>query len=283
MRPSPEAFVRVGIEEIPMAKRRTFRLPADFVHLLYHSPKLTEIIYVRDVPDSSRPTIFRPPISGALSDLKGDSALLQWKETRFLADRWEAEGMRGVSIRTYHSSSTGHHFVHVRALTRATEHKGGFYVGEKRQWHDMTRYRGRVVPFTVLREMYEKQGLDLAWAVGHRGMKFDPATWEILEKWFEETDPTEEDDSTDEAPPGMEHGSGHADEEEDEDDDDDDDDDGDSDDTDEEGPPGSVNEGDFEDEWGSSDEWVDEDEDEDVDEDDIDEELEAHMMGNGWW
>lgn len=256
----------MGIESIPIDKRNTLRLAADFTHCLYHAPRLTEILYLREYPDSARPSVFRPPISSAPSDLTGTSALLQFQDPYHPPELWEEKGMRGVTIRTYAASSTGHFFVHVRALTRAAEHKGRFYVGERRQWHDLTRYRGRHVPFIVLREMYETQGISLDWTDGKRDMELKEETWKVLEKWFEETDPLEDDDPTTEPPPGMDHDleDAHADDEDDDMTTDDDDD----------GGGFDEDEGDV---WESEDDWVDEDEEEDEDG------MDGHMAGNGWW
>lgn len=169
--------------------------------------------------------------------------------------RWEAEGHRGAIIRQYTSGRTGEDLWHIRALSRALDHKSGMsFVGVKRQWQDFTSFKGRTVPRHILEQAYKEAGMELDWLEGGREMELgaDGSGWRILRQWRETAGDASDidDDFTDEDLEGTE-----ADTDEDEDDDLSDVDGG-------WGPPGSL----MENAGVDSDGWADTDDDGEDDE-----------------
>ncbi|ORY30808.1 hypothetical protein BCR39DRAFT_528444 [Naematelia encephala] len=101
---------------------------------------------------------------------------------------WEVDGSRGYLIRTYtRRDEATRTLYHVRSLTRARQHSGGYtYVGARRTWQDHTEYRGRTVPIDVLNEAYSASNLDREWIVPGRRLEiFNQEGWKVLDQWRE--------------------------------------------------------------------------------------------------
>jgi len=231
MRPLLEEYKSLGITTIPPAERYAHRIPAGFNHALFHASSVVDIQYMSDEPADIRPSIFRSPPTVAPSSLHGDEVVLGMVDPCRPSNEWEEAGIRGLIVRTYSSSLTGHVLTHCRVLSRARERRFEYYIGTNRQWHEYSRYRGRRVPYTtVLLPMYIEAGVSPDWTIGVRDMELPRKVWEILEEWFDTTDPELQDDDTTEPPPGMDHDANDDDDDDDNDDDydydDDDDDDG---------------------------------------------------------
>ena len=98
--------------------------------------------------------------------------------------RWEKEGHRGMMIRSFDNPSNPSLVLyHIRALTRSLERVGETYVGMKRQWRDLSLYRGRTVPNHILDQVYAAAGQERRWMEGKRGVSLDSKAWSILEEW----------------------------------------------------------------------------------------------------
>lgn len=187
---------------IATPQRRTLPIDEDFCHFVHHTPKVHQVIYLAGGPNLTGKCIFRGPSASAPSSLSGTSAVLQVDELYPPPAEWEATGTRGLTIRTYAASSTGYHLLHIRALTRAAEKHGRFYVDAKRCWWDLTWYRGETVPYETLRKVYTAGSLDMDWTEGGREMTMNKEAWEVLENWYEMSTSTSIDYSST-GPPGL--------------------------------------------------------------------------------
>jgi hypothetical protein len=140
-------------------------------------------------------------------------------------EEWEVKGYRGMVIRSFDNPTNPSAVLyHIRALTRSLDRVGETYVGVRRVWRDLSRYRGRTVPIRILDRVYATAatayGADAEyfasgreWIEGKRGIRMDSTrAWSILEEWRNSVDDDSDIQSSDEEDS----------DDEDEDDDDDD-------------------------------------------------------------
>lgn len=213
-RPPISEYIELGVSH-PAKPIAADRISSRFATALMEYPKLTtvQLHYDEDVFPSLHRAVPEP-------------------EYHVPPARWDAEGHRGYVIRSYDNPTNPSAVLyHIRALTRSLERTGETYVGTRRAWRDLSRYRGRTVPVPILDQVYAAAkstaygaaaadfSIGREWKEGKRGIRMDSSrAWSILDEWRNAVDDDSDVESSDEE---------MGDDDEDDDDDDDTDDDAD--------------------------------------------------------
>ena len=187
--PSPQEYLHLGMRYIQPPQRHADPITWIFMDGLERFPAICEAQYMSTNLSLVRPDIYRCPLPCAPSTLNTTEALLGFVETYIPSTRWEAEGARGLLIRTY-TAGDHRHFTHIRVLTRArmVPSRMGVsnqrYVGTQRQWHEFTSYKGWCVPYEVVLRVYELAAISPDWDTAAREINIPEEAWTVLDGWY---------------------------------------------------------------------------------------------------
>lgn len=192
-RPTPLLeYADVGIEYIPPPKRLSLDIGEHFIRRLRAAKNMLEVhFHSRNKEGQFGEMKRRSWISTA--DVERDPSSMyadtteydeyDWPVCIYPVESWAEMGYRGMIIRSYVNEASNLDLVHIRMLTRARHDGHASYIGARRRWQEMTRYRGRTIPYHALLEAYTVDGVDPDWLNAERGMVLSEEAWKVLDDW----------------------------------------------------------------------------------------------------
>ena len=192
-RPPMAEYADIGVEYVPPAKRISQHVGAHFIRRLRVAKAFTEVHHHPTGRDGLYGAMERRPWDFDANKILDANTLYPeftefdqygWPVSSFPVERWEETGYRGMTIRSYVNGATGRDFVHMRMLTRARpDMRETTYLGGRRRWQEITRYRGRTIPYEKVGAAYAMDGIDLDWVQGQRGLTLSDEAWAIFDAW----------------------------------------------------------------------------------------------------